>query len=299
MQGIETTRTRDALAGERLARADRERDLRAGGDDHGAPRGACGQSAEHVAAAADRRDLRRVALLERHVLAREQQAGRAVGALDRARPGDGGLDRVAGTPDVHVRDQAQARGVLDRLVRRSVLAEADRIVRVDEDRAQLHQRRHAQRVARVVGEGEEGADVGNEAAVQREAVGDRAHGELAHAEVDVVAGLRRRSTVSAARPVGEDRAGEIGRAADQLRQRRRERFERLLRGLARGDRLAPSRAAARRARPRARRSRRAARPACAARTPRRARDAPPRTRRSARSSRLRARAPRSRASQPS
>ena len=97
-----------------------------------------------------------------------------------------------------LRDEAQARRVLDRLVRRAVLAEADRIVREDEDRAQLHQRRHAQRVARVVGEREEGADVRDEAAVQREAVGDRAHRELAHAEVDVVA--RRASRVTGLLP---------------------------------------------------------------------------------------------------
>ena len=58
----------------------------------------------------------------------------------------------------------------------------------------LHQRRHAQGVARVVGEREEGAGVGDEAAVQREAVADRGHAELAHAEVDVVAGLLSRST---------------------------------------------------------------------------------------------------------
>ena len=148
-------------------------------------------------------------------------ARRAVAAaLDRRRPRDGGLDGVAGAPDVEVRDQPQARRVLDRLVRRAVLAEADRVVRVDEDRAQLHQRRHAQRVARVVGERQERADVGNEAAVQREAVGDRAHAELAHAEVDVVARRASRVDRHAARPVGEHRAGEVGRAADHLRQRR-------------------------------------------------------------------------------
>ena len=125
---------------------------------------------------------------EGHLLAREQQRGRAVGALDGGGPGDRGLDRVARTPDVHARDQAQARRVLDRLVRRAVLAQADGVVREDEDHPLLHQRRHAQRVARVVGEREEGAAVGNEAAVQRDAVHDRGHAELAHAVVDVAPG---------------------------------------------------------------------------------------------------------------
>ena len=114
--------------------------------------------------------------------------------------------------------------------------------------AQLHQRRHAQRVARVVGEREEGAAVRDEAAVQREAVHDRRHAELAHAVVDVVArpsvarGDRRSN--HAVFQFGEVRAGQVGRAADQLRQRRRERLERVLRGLARGDRLGLARARA-------------------------------------------------------
>ena len=53
--------------------------------------------------------------------------------------------------------------------------------------ALLHQRRHADRVAAVVAEGEEGAAVRDEAAVQRDAVHDRGHAELAHAVVDVAA----------------------------------------------------------------------------------------------------------------
>ena len=132
---------------------------------------------------------RGVARRERHVLAREQQ--RATGrrcARCAAAHATRRLDRVARPPHVELRDQPQARRVLDRLVRRAVLAEADRVVREHEDVAQLHQRRHAQRVARVVGEREERAVVGEEAAVQREAVADRGHRELAHAEVDVVAG---------------------------------------------------------------------------------------------------------------
>jgi hypothetical protein len=80
--------------------------------------------------------------------------------------------------------------VLDRLVRRAVLAQPDRVVREHEDDALLHQRGHAQRVARVVGKHQEGADERQEAAVQRHAVGDRAHAELAHAVVDVAAVAR-------------------------------------------------------------------------------------------------------------
>ena len=59
--------------------------------------------------------------------------------------------------------------------------QADRVVREDVDHALLHQRGHADRVAAVVAEGQEGAAVGDETAVQRDAVHDRRHAELAHA----------------------------------------------------------------------------------------------------------------------
>ena len=138
---------------------------------------------------------------------------------------------VARAPDVEVRDQPQRRRVLDRLVRRPVLAEADRVVREDVDDALLHQRGHADRVAAVVAEGEEGAAVRDQAAVQRDAVHDRGHAELAHAVVDVAAapafGVRRDAPSASKRSggvcagVGEVRAGQVGAAAEQLGQRLR------------------------------------------------------------------------------
>ncbi len=244
-------------------------------------------SDQDVAAAADRRDLVGAARIERHVLPRQQQAGRAVLALERRCPRQRRLDGVAGPPDVELRDQAQRGGMLDRLVRRSVLAEADRVVRVDEDRADPHQRGHAHGVARIVGESEERADVGDESAVQGEAVGDRGHAELAHAEVDVVA-RRMRAHRLAARPVGEHRAGQIGGAADHFRQQRREGLDRLLRRLARRDRLGLVVLAAQRTRRRSRRNPAGDRRQGGAGIRRRARDARPRRRRSACSSPTRA-----------
>ena len=141
-----------------VARAQRERDFRAGRDDDRALRRRRRRSRRaRSRRARSPRSARRRASANGTFCRVKQQARRAVAALDRRGPRDRGLDGVARAPDVHVRDQAQARRVLDRLVRRPVLAEADRIVREHEDRAQLHQRRHAQRVARVVGEREERA----------------------------------------------------------------------------------------------------------------------------------------------
>jgi hypothetical protein len=59
---------------------------------------------------------------------------------------------IAGTPDIEAGNHAQAADMLDRLVGRAVLAEADRIVGHHVDDALLHQRAHADGVARVVGE---------------------------------------------------------------------------------------------------------------------------------------------------
>ena len=91
--------------------------------------------------------------------------------------------------------------------------------------ALLHQRRHAQRVARVLGEHQEGAAVGDEAAVQGDAVHDRRHAELAHTIVDVVA-VATRCCSRAFEPfqIGEVGAGQVGRAAEQFRQHRAEPF---------------------------------------------------------------------------
>ena len=43
----------------------------------------------------------------------------------RKRPAFGGLDRVGGAIDLELRDRAQALQMLDRLVGRTILAEAD------------------------------------------------------------------------------------------------------------------------------------------------------------------------------
>ena len=83
------------------------------------------------------------------------------------------------------------REMLDRLMGRTVLAEPDRIVRHDVDHALTHQRREPDRRAAIVGEDEEGAAIGHDAAMQGEAVHRRGHAVLAHAVMDVVAGETR------------------------------------------------------------------------------------------------------------
>jgi hypothetical protein len=128
--------------------------------------------------------------------------------------------------------------VLDRLVCGAVLAEADAVVREHVHDAQLHQGRHADGVAAVVGEGQEGAAVGDEPAVQRHAVHDRGHAELAHAVVDMPAAGLPRTHGAAVAEVRQVRSGEVGTAAQQFRHSWRQRLQHVLRCLARGHRVA-------------------------------------------------------------
>ena len=101
------------------------------------------------------------------------------------------------------------------------------------DDALAHQRGEADRRPAVVGEHQERAGIGNDAAMQRHAVHRGSHAVLADAVVDVAAaeiGGRDRLHALGARVVG---AGEVGRTADHLRQRRDQAFERKLAGRAR------------------------------------------------------------------
>ena len=112
-----------------------------------------------------------VAALRRQRLAGQHQQAGAVGAADRQLPALRGFQRVGRAEHVQVRHGAQAGEVLDRLVGRAVLAQADRIVGQHVDHPLAHQRGQPDRRAHVVGEDEERAGVGDQPAVQRHAVG--------------------------------------------------------------------------------------------------------------------------------
>ena len=115
---------------------------------------------------------------------------------------------------------------------RAIFTQSDGVMGVDENTANTHQRRHAQRVAGVLRKGQEGRPVGNESAVQRKAVHHCRHGELAHAEVQVVSVTVVRGHGPRARVQGQIRAGQVGGAADEFGQQRRVAFEGILGGFA-------------------------------------------------------------------
>ena len=78
-----------------------------------------------------------------------------VAALERVGPRRRALERVGRAHEVEVGDEAQRPEVLDRLVGRPVLAEVHAVVREDEERLQVRERREADRRAHVVAEDEE------------------------------------------------------------------------------------------------------------------------------------------------
>ena len=153
----------------------------------------------------------------------------------------------AGPDDVQARDRAQRGEVLDRLVGRAVLAEADRVVRPDVGDRQLHQRGQPDRAAHVVGEDQERAAVDAGAAVQRDAVHDRAHARARGRRSAACGRTGPPGHILVWRSVGRndgspfDRGvvalGEVGRAAPQLGQHRLERGQHLAGRLAGGDAL--------------------------------------------------------------
>ena len=122
-------------------------------------------------------------------------------------------------------------------MRRAIFAKADGVVRQDVDDFGMLQRRHADRIARIVREDQEGAAIGNHAPVQRHAVHRRGHAELANAVIDIasaiVVGGQRGSRLG----LGVVRTGEVGAAADHRFQRLSQHAQGHFAGLAGGDGL--------------------------------------------------------------
>ena len=79
--------------------------------------------------------------------------------------------------------------MLDRLVGRPVLADADAVMGHHMDHPRTHQGAQTDRGTAVVGEHQERARIGDHAPVQGHAVHGRRHAELAHAVVDVAPGV--------------------------------------------------------------------------------------------------------------
>ena len=158
--------------------------------------------AQYISTASDIGQLLFAAFHKRQVLAAENQARGMVCRFCRFRPSHQGFGGVARAPYCHVWNQAQRSGLLDRLVGGAVFTQTDGIVGIDKNRVDFHQRGHAQRVAGVFGEHQEGCAKRFYTAMQRQAVHDGRHTEFAHAVVQVVTAIVTGNRY-AGRPVGK------------------------------------------------------------------------------------------------
>ena len=122
-----------------------------------------------------------------HCLAGENQRDRLMAQRRDHAPDFDGLVGVGGPERDESGDRAQRRQLLDRLVRRAVFADADRIVREDVDDRNLHQRTQPDRRAGIVTEDQEAR---SERAYlgQREAIEHGGHGVLTDPEVEIASG---------------------------------------------------------------------------------------------------------------
>ena len=102
--------------------------------------------------------------------------------------------------------------MLDGLVRGTVFAQSDGIVREHIDRLHPHEGGQANGRTHVVAEHQERAAVWDDAAVQSHAVHDRAHRMFANAEMEIATGGGRGGVVRRTLHVREVRPREIGAA---------------------------------------------------------------------------------------
>ena len=220
---------RDALGRKGLLGLHGDFDFRTGGEDRHL--GVAGR--DEIVGAAGREVFFLVFQAHRHqVLAGERNRRWAVVALERQLPDLCRFRGIGRAEDEQVRDGAQCRHVLDRLVRRAVFTETDGIVRQDVDDADAHQSGEADRRTAIVREDQEAAGIGDQTAVQRDTVHGSGHAVLAHAVVDVAAGeVRRRNRLGLAR-LGVVRAGQVGRAAERFQENAVDDFKRVFRSLA-------------------------------------------------------------------
>ena len=137
------------------------------------------------------------AVERRHRLPRQDQRHRLVAELHDHAPG---FDHFVGIGRPQ-RDQAgngaQGHQLLDRLMGRPILADADRIVREDVDDRNFHQRAQADRRAAVVAENQEPRSEWADLR-QRQTVEDGAHGVLTDTKMEIPPGGSLRAEITGA-----------------------------------------------------------------------------------------------------
>jgi len=203
---------------ERLVSSNAERDLAARGDEQDF-RTAARRVCQHVGTPRQSRRGREPRTVQRRQrLAREHERYRLVAKSKRDPPGLGDFVRVARPDRDQPRNGAQREDLFDRLMCRTVFANADRIVGEHVDDGNLHDCRQPNRRAAVIAEDQEAraerADLG-----ERKPIQHRAHRMFADPEVKIAAAVRAGLEVSSSfeREARLRRRCEVGGSADQPR----------------------------------------------------------------------------------
>ena len=155
-----------------------------------------------------------------HILAGQRHHGWRTAGLHRPTERLGSLVAIARPPHRQIGHGAQARQLFHRLMRGTVLADADRIMREYPQARQFHERTQADRRAHVIGEDQEARAEGAQTA-ESHAIDHGAHGVLTNSKVHVAAviGAAKLRRVECARTLQERLVtwGEVGATADHPR----------------------------------------------------------------------------------
>ena len=136
------------------------------------------------------------------VLSRQHEGCRTILRFQGHQPCALRLGTIARTDDIEVRNRAEHRELLDRLMGRAILADTDGIMGQYEDLRNLHQCRQSRHRLQIVTEDEEGRYEGTKSAMEQHTVCDTGHRHLTNAEVNVLSFRRLRAEVALALHLG-------------------------------------------------------------------------------------------------
>src|SRR5215472_4559580 len=143
---------------------------------------------------------------------------------------------ISGTNQHEIRHRAQRRKLFNGLMRRTVFAQADRIVSENKDDRRLHQRSQADRRTLIIAEIKEGPTE-RQKPRNRHAIQCSSHGVFAYAEMNVSPLVLRWREIASTLQVRLVGVAQVRRAADQPGNILRKSIHDLPAALTRGDTL--------------------------------------------------------------
>jgi hypothetical protein len=153
------------------------------------------------------------------ILSGQHHCGGVIGNGDQFAIRFGHFIRVAWTNDLHARDGPASGEMLDRLMRRAIFAQPDRVVRENVQHRLVHDAGQTHRRAHVIREDEERSAVWPQSG-QRQSIADRRHRMFANAKMKIASavGIGTELAELVTLHHGVIRGRQIRRAADEPRE---------------------------------------------------------------------------------